>query len=215
MSMTILGHKTKCIHLALVSVLILFTTACGPISLFEKPIEDLSPEEAAERAARDARDKAWEDRNRSGIDDDSTDEFIFKKTGPNMGGGLGSLFIDKGNGAGETEFIDGIGVNSYLWRATLDTVSFMPLSSADPFGGVILTDWHANPDAPGERFKLNIRILGRALRADGITVSTFRQIQDGTGGWINGRIPSATNEKIENAILSRARELRQRAIRSR
>ncbi|MGY9014781.1 MAG: DUF3576 domain-containing protein, partial [Rhodospirillales bacterium] len=110
-------------------------------------------------------------------------------------------------------FVGGIGVNSYLWRATLDTVSFMPLSSADPFGGVILTDWHATPDAPGERFKLNIRILGRGLRADGINVSTFRQIQDRTGSWINADIPAATNEKIENAILFKARKLRQRALR--
>ena len=78
--------------------------------------------------------------------------------------GEGGLFGSDKQGAdtGAT----GVGVNSLLWRASLDTISFMPLVSADPFGGVIITDWYTPPQTPDERFKVNIYILGRALRAD-------------------------------------------------
>ena len=108
----------------------------------------------------------------------------------------------------------GIGVNGFLWRATLDTVSFMPLSSADPFGGVIITDWHTLPEAPSERFKMNIYILGRQLRADGIRVSVFRQAQVGNGKWINASVKTDTSIGLENQILTRARELRVAAART-
>jgi hypothetical protein len=76
----------------------------------------------------------------------------------------------------------GIGVNSYLWRASLDTLAFMPIVSADPFGGVILTDWYSPPETPNERFKVNLYILDRQLRADGVRVSVFRQQRGGSGG---------------------------------
>lgn len=102
----------------------------------------------------------------------------------------------------------GIGVNSYLWRASLDTVSFMPLASADPFGGVIITDWFTPTDAPGERFKVNVYILGRDLRADGLRASVFRQRQDESGNWLDAGITQQTNVDLENAILTRARQLR-------
>src|SRR6266404_1951430 len=81
---------------------------------------------------------------------------------------LGGKKTDQGGGGG-------IGVNSFLWRATLDTLAFMPLASADPFGGVIITDWYSPPETPGERFKMTIYILDRQLRADGVKVSVFRQ----------------------------------------
>ncbi|MEO1249972.1 MAG: DUF3576 domain-containing protein [Pseudomonadota bacterium] len=100
-----------------------------------------------------------------------------------------------------------IGVNSFLWRASLDTVSDLPVASADPFGGVILTDWHA-PDGSGvERFKINIFILGRQLRADGLTVSVFRQVRAGEG-WEDAAVAEGTARAIEDTILTRARELR-------
>jgi len=102
----------------------------------------------------------------------------------------------------------GIGVNSFLWRASLDTVSFMPLVSADPFGGVIITDWYSPPQSPSERFKVNIYILGRALRADGVRASVFRQQQDTTAGWIDAPVASNTATDLENAILTRARQMR-------
>ncbi|HTO82186.1 MAG TPA: DUF3576 domain-containing protein, partial [Methylomirabilota bacterium] len=102
----------------------------------------------------------------------------------------------------------GIGVNSFLWRASLDTVAFMPLVSADPFGGVIITDWYSPPQSPSERFKVNIYILGRALRADGIRASVFRQQQDTAAGWIDAPVASNTATDLENAILTRARQMR-------
>ena len=104
-----------------------------------------------------------------------------------------------------------LGVNSFLWRASLDTISFMPVNSADPFGGVIITDWYSLSVAPQERFKLNIYILGRALRADGLRVAVFRQVKSGSG-WQDASVPSDTQIKVEDAILTRARQLRNDAL---
>ncbi|MGP1256769.1 MAG: DUF3576 domain-containing protein [Kiloniellales bacterium] len=105
----------------------------------------------------------------------------------------------------------GIGVNAFLWRASLDTVSFMPLSSADPFGGVIITDWYSPPESPAERFKVNVFILGRDLRADGVRARVFRQI-NGDGDWKDAQVGDTTGIDLENAILTRARELRIAAL---
>lgn len=105
-----------------------------------------------------------------------------------------------------------LGVNSFLWRATLDTISFMPVSTADPFGGVILTDWHSTQEAPNERFKLNVYILGRTLRADGVRVAVFGQSKDPNGQWRDTSVPDQTGTKIEDAILTRARQLRRQTI---
>jgi hypothetical protein len=101
----------------------------------------------------------------------------------------------------------GVGVNSLLWRASLDTISFMPLISADPFGGVIITDWYTPPQTPDERFKVNIYILGRALRADGVRASVFRQTNQG-GSWVDSPVALNTGTDLENAILTRARQMR-------
>jgi len=102
----------------------------------------------------------------------------------------------------------GIGVNSFLWRASLDTISFMPLASADPFGGVIITDWYSPPETPDERVKLNIYILGRQLRADGVRAAVFRQRSDGNGGWVDSAVEAKTATELENTILTRARQMR-------
>lgn len=101
-----------------------------------------------------------------------------------------------------------IGVNSYLWRATLDTLSFMPLASADPFGGVIITDWHETSGKAGERFKLNVAILDKQLKAGGVRVSAFRQTQDDAGAWRDAAVDSEVARKLEETILTRARELK-------
>jgi hypothetical protein len=106
-----------------------------------------------------------------------------------------------------------IGVNGYLWRATLDTLAFMPLQSADPYGGVVITDWYVNPEKPGERFKATVYILDSRLRADGLNVTVFRQVADGSGGWTNAPAADQTSTDIENAILTRARQLRLSNIR--
>jgi len=102
----------------------------------------------------------------------------------------------------------GLGVNSFLWRASLDTLAFMPIASADPFGGVILTDWYAPADTPGERFKVNVYILDRQLRADALKVSVFRQQRDGSGTWHDTTVGSDTATTMEDTILTRARQLR-------
>jgi len=113
---------------------------------------------------------------------------------------------EEGRGGG------GIGVNSHLWRASLDTLSFMPLTSADPFGGVIITDWYTPPETPNERFKMTVYILARTLRADGLRVAVFRQEQRNPGVWTDSSINLATITSLENKILERARQLRTSGI---
>lgn len=100
-----------------------------------------------------------------------------------------------------------LGVNAYLWRGALDTLSFMPLASADPFGGVIITDWWEPPQAPGERFKANCYILGRELSAGALRLSIFRQVMT-NGQWADATVSPGTISDIENRILDRARTLR-------
>lgn len=102
----------------------------------------------------------------------------------------------------------GIGVNSFLWRASLDTLSFIPLLSADPFGGVIITDWYTAAETPGERFKVTTYILDKRLRADGLKVAVFRQVKNAEGDWVDLAAQKETSVKLENAILIRARQLR-------
>ena len=101
-----------------------------------------------------------------------------------------------------------IGVNSYLWRATLDTLAFMPLASADPYGGVVITDWYVNPEKPDERFKCTVYILDTRLRGDALRVTVFKEVSNGQGGWAPSQASDQTSVDIENAILTRARQLR-------
>ncbi len=140
------------------------------------------------------------------VDDEVIDmskrETIFGDSG---GISLGNTPNSRGGSGGP-----GIGVNAYLWRATLDTMSVWPIASADPFGGVIITDWYAPPATPNERFKMNIYILDRALRADGVRVSVFRQVKNTSGGWQDSSVQATTATKLENAILMRARQFRNR-----
>ncbi len=116
-----------------------------------------------------------------------------------------SIFGGGGGGGGGSEA--GIGVNSYLWRASLDTLNFMPLASADPYGGVIITDWYTDAAAPNERFKATVYILDTRLRADALNVSIFRQTST-NGQWADAAVDPDTEIQIENAILTRARQLR-------
>lgn len=118
-----------------------------------------------------------------------------------------------GRGKGEATATPAVGVNGYLWRATLDTLAFMPLASADPYGGVIVTDWYTNPEKPDERFKTTVYILDARLRADGLNVAVFKQNKDGGGNWVDSPTAAQTETDIENAILTRARQLRLSNIR--
>jgi hypothetical protein len=105
-----------------------------------------------------------------------------------------------------------IGVNSYLWRAAVDTVSFAPLLQANPNSGVIITDWYSNPRAPGERVKLTVAILDVDMRADALRVSASRQINQ-NGSWVDAPVSAATVQKLEDIILSRARDIRRASVR--
>ena len=104
-----------------------------------------------------------------------------------------------------------IGVNSYLWRAAVDTVSFAPLLQADSNGGVIVTDWYTHPNSPGERVKLTVSILDQDLRADALRVAASREVNQ-NGAWVNAPVSAATVQKLEDIILTRARDLRRTAI---
>ena len=104
-----------------------------------------------------------------------------------------------------------IGVNSYLWRATLETLSFMPLTQADSAGGVIVTDWYANPANPQERMKVSVSILDQDLRADALRVVASRQVLQ-NGAWLEAPVQAATVQKLEDIILTKARDLRRSAI---
>ena len=107
--------------------------------------------------------------------------------------------------------VTSIGVNAYLWRAALDTLSFMPLTQVDSNGGVIVTDWYANPAAPGDRMKLTVTILDQDLRADGLRVAASRQVSQG-GQWVEAPVQAATVQKLEEVILNKARDLRRNAV---
>ena len=104
-----------------------------------------------------------------------------------------------------------IGVNGYLWKAALDTVSFAPLLQADANSGVIITDWYANPKVPGERVKLTVTILDQDLRADALRVAASRQVQQ-NGTWVEAPVTAATVQKLEDIILTRARDIRRAAV---
>lgn len=104
-----------------------------------------------------------------------------------------------------------IGVNSYLWRATLDALSFMPLLQTDSNGGVIVTDWYANPKNPGERVKVTVSIVDQDLRADALRVAASRQVSQ-NGQWVDAPVQAATVQKLEDIILTKARDLRRAAI---
>ncbi|GAA0304920.1 hypothetical protein GCM10009087_13500 [Sphingomonas oligophenolica] len=106
-----------------------------------------------------------------------------------------------------------IGVNSYLWRASLDTLSFMPLLQTDSNGGVIVTDWYVNPRAPTERMKVTVTILDQDLRADAVRVAALREVNQG-GQWVAAPVAASTVQKLEDIILTRARDLRRAAIAS-
>jgi hypothetical protein len=104
-----------------------------------------------------------------------------------------------------------IGVNAYLWRASLDTLSFAPLATTDSNGGVIVTEWYVNPQNAQERAKLTVTILDRDLRADALRVTAARQTLQG-GQWTDAPVTAATVQRLEEIILTRARDLRRAAI---
>ena len=128
--------------------------------------------------------------------------------GPGMFSGEGGDILAgfRSNG-GDSNGGASIGVNGYLWRATLDTISFMPIVQADSAGGVIVTDWYTNPKSTTERYRMNVFIRGRVLRADAVKVEVFKQAKK-AGEWVDTEVGRATETSLEDTILTKARSLR-------
>lgn len=120
-------------------------------------------------------------------------------------GGISNLWSDDSNNGGSG---GGLGVNAFLWRASLDTFAFLPPISTDPLGGVIIYDWYASPETPNERFKVSVYILGTKLRADGVNVQVNRQLRGADGSWYEAAVDPATPASLEDAVLTRARQMR-------
>ena len=123
----------------------------------------------------------------------------------------GSLFggaLTLGGDGNATGGGPAIAVNSYLWRASLDTISFFPMAQVDAFGGVIITDWYTPPQSKGERFKITVYILDRALRSDGVRANVFRQELNASGQWVDAAVEPKLGKDLEDAILTRARQIR-------
>ena len=129
-----------------------------------------------------------------------------RSSGVQFSPGTGNRGDDQASGSDS----NGVGVNAYLWRGALDTIGFMPLVSADPFGGVIITDWYVPPGISGERFKAAVYVLGRDLRSDGVRVNINRQVQQ-DGQWVDASMSPTTVADIENKILARARRMREQS----
>ena len=169
-------------------VLLTFSSGCSledaEITRAE-PIEDLVIKREKERRER--------------LGNDGDDTFIgevFK--------GITGIGEDKNKSGGGT----GIAVNVYLWRASLDTLSFMPLLSADPFGGVIITDWYSSSEESREKFKVVAYILDRELRVDAIKVSVFKKLKNEDGDWVDSNSNKILKNKVEDAILTKARKFK-------
>jgi hypothetical protein len=128
---------------------------------------------------------------------------------------MGLAGCSSGGGASRTDVVEQVsgGVNPYLWRATLDTLSFLPLETADSIGGLINYNWQGFDDIPGERIKATVFILDTRLRADGVKVSVFRQRKDENGEWVDADVSTETIIQLENQILSRARTLKTSEVR--
>ena len=119
---------------------------------------------------------------------------------------LGSVF-GMGEDRPAAQAQTGIGVNAYLWRASLETLSFMTLVSADPWGGVINYEWLDNPQNQNERFKVTVYILDTRLRSDALNVSVTKEVRGPDGQWTGAVVSPQTETDLENAILTKARQL--------
>ena len=137
-------------------------------------------------------------------------DFVREDINKSLGGGSGNRVREADLAASQ---VTTIGVNSYLWRAALETLSFAPMAQVDSNGGVMVTDWYTNPNSPNERVKVTATILDRDLRADALRVAASRQVLQG-GQWIDAPVAAATVQKLEEIILTRARDLRRNAIAS-
>ena len=101
----------------------------------------------------------------------------------------------------------GFPINPYLWKGSLETVDFMPIASADPFAGIIITDWYTSQSSPNERCKINIFIKGHEMKTDNLKVNSFCQSLS-NGQWVDIKNNIDNDAKLENAILNKAKKIR-------
>ncbi len=134
----------------------------------------------------------------------ATDGSVFGEDGAT----IGNLFSGEAFGLGKQDGGGSLPVNKFLWQASLDTLSFLPLASTDPFTGVIATDWGVAPNQPGERFKVTAYMLSPALAATSLRVAVYREVRDASGTWMAAAVDPETPRKLEDAILTRARQIR-------
>lgn len=137
-------------------------------------------------------------------------DFVREDINKTLGKGTGDRVREADLAASQ---VTTIGVNAYLWRAALETLSFAPMAQVDSNGGVMVTDWYSNPGSPNERVKVTATILDRDLRADALRIAASRQVLQG-GQWVDAPVAAATVQKLEEIILTRARDLRRNAIAS-
>ncbi|HEX8062135.1 MAG TPA: DUF3576 domain-containing protein [Allosphingosinicella sp.] len=137
-------------------------------------------------------------------------DYVREDVNKSLGRGSGSRVREADLAASQ---VTTIGVNSYLWRAALETLSFAPMAQVDSNGGVMVTDWYTNPSSPSERVKVTATILDRDLRADALRIAASRQVLS-AGQWVDAPVAAATVQKLEEIILTRARDLRRNAIAS-
>ena len=163
-------------------VYLLFLTSCSDVEIGDRPPPNRSPDDEL----MEAFDPKNYEEGGTTIIEDLTDD----------------LFGAKGGGGG------GIGVNVHLWKASLDTLAFMPLSSADPFGGVIITDWYSNAGSSEEKFKIIAYITGTELRVDALKITVFKKIRDENGDWIDQTTSKDMAIRIENSVFTKAKEYR-------
>ena len=157
-----------------------------------------APEDLQLKRERERRERERA-RGQNDLDDENIVDQVF-----------GNIF--KGDSKNNNGGGAGIAVNTYLWRASLDTLSFMPLLSADPFGGVIITDWYSTSEKPKEKFKIVAYILDKSLRVDAIKIAVFKKIKNENGEWIDHKSNKILKNKVEDAILSKARKFKIQSI---
>ena len=118
----------------------------------------------------------------------------------NMEEGRGFRLLQKKNSSGTFEFAN----SNPLWRASLDTIDFMPLLSVDYGGGLIITDWYNSNEKSNESIKLTIKFLSNEIRADAINVKVFKKICLESQNCKIVNSDSKINSELKLAILKKA-----------
>ena len=103
--------------------------------------------------------------------------------------------------------LDNVNVNGYLWRATLNILSFVPLISTDALSGTIITDWYVNKNIQNQRLKITVNINTNELKSESIKIKV--EIQNFKNNiWSQPLTSNSLATQIEDSILNEARNLK-------